>query len=183
MFRTRDDADILISIQSDREWRVLAKEVLGDPALAADPNFATNVERVKRRAETDRKVAAVFAALDVAPLIDRLAAADIAFGRVNDTGTLGAASAPAPHHDRHAERAGRLPGAGRAERIVDAPLRPGAGAGRTHREGAGGVHAAPQRNELGLALRLSGGNYCDTAELTWARDGNHKGGGHVACPR
>jgi formyl-CoA transferase len=88
VFRTRDDADILISIQSDREWRVLAKEVLGDAALAADPNFATNVERMKRRGETDRKVAAVFAAIEVAPLIDRLAAADIAFGRVNDTGTL-----------------------------------------------------------------------------------------------
>jgi formyl-CoA transferase len=88
VFRTRDDADILISIQSDREWRVLAKEVLDDPALAADPDFATNVERVKRRAETDRRVAAVFAALDVEPLIAKLAAADIAFGRVNDPGTL-----------------------------------------------------------------------------------------------
>jgi formyl-CoA transferase len=88
VFRTRDGADILISIQSDREWRVLAKDVLGDPALAADPDFATNVERVKRRAETDRKVAAVFAGLDVEPLIAKLAAADIAFGRVNDTGSL-----------------------------------------------------------------------------------------------
>jgi formyl-CoA transferase len=88
VFRTRDDVAILISIQSDREWRVLAKEVLGDAALAADPDFATNVERVKRRAETDRRVAAVFAALDVESLIARLAAADIAFGRVSDTATL-----------------------------------------------------------------------------------------------
>src|SRR5712671_2691331 len=62
VFRTRDGADILISIQSDREWRVLAERVLGDPALAADPDFATNVERMKRRAETDRRVAAVFGA-------------------------------------------------------------------------------------------------------------------------
>ena len=52
-FRSRDGVDILISIQSDREWRVLAGTVLGDAALAADPNFATNVERVKRRPETD----------------------------------------------------------------------------------------------------------------------------------
>ena len=59
-FRTRDGADILISIQSDREWRVLAKDVLGDAALAADPAFAINVERVRRRAETDGRVAAVF---------------------------------------------------------------------------------------------------------------------------
>jgi itaconate CoA-transferase len=89
VFRTRDGADILISIQSDREWRVLAEKVLGDKALAADPAFATNVERVKRRADTDGRVAAVFGAMDVAPLMDKLAAADIAFARVNDAGLLG----------------------------------------------------------------------------------------------
>jgi formyl-CoA transferase len=89
VFRTRDGADILISIQSDREWRVLAEKVLDDKVLAADPAFATNVERVKRRSETDARVAAVFGAMDVAPLEANLAAADIAFGRVNDTGTLG----------------------------------------------------------------------------------------------
>ena len=49
VFKTRDGVDILISIQNDREWRVLAEKVLGDEALAADPDFATNVERVKRR--------------------------------------------------------------------------------------------------------------------------------------
>src|SRR5262249_7195857 len=59
-FQTKDGADILISIQSDREWRVLAEKVLGDAVLAADPAFATNVERVKRRAETDARVADVF---------------------------------------------------------------------------------------------------------------------------
>ena len=38
VFKSRDGADILISIQSDREWRVLAEKVLGDAALAADPD-------------------------------------------------------------------------------------------------------------------------------------------------
>ena len=90
VFRSRDGAAILISIQSDREWRVLAANVLGDPALAADPGFATNVRRVERRAETDARVAGVFAALDVAPLSAKLAAADIAFARVNDVAGLAA---------------------------------------------------------------------------------------------
>jgi itaconate CoA-transferase len=88
VFKTRDGADILISIQSDREWRVLAKDVLGDAALAADPAFATNVERVRRRAATDARVQAVFGATDVEPLTNRLAAADIAFARVSDTALL-----------------------------------------------------------------------------------------------
>jgi itaconate CoA-transferase len=89
VFQTRDGADILISIQSDREWRVLAEKVLGDKALAGDPAFATNVERVRRRADTDGRVAAVFGTMDVGPLMDKLAAADIAFARVNDAGLLG----------------------------------------------------------------------------------------------
>jgi itaconate CoA-transferase len=88
VFKTRDGVDILISIQSDREWRVLADRVLGDKALAADPAFATNVERVKRRAETDGKVQAVFGATDEAALAGTLAAADIAFARVNDVAAL-----------------------------------------------------------------------------------------------
>ncbi len=88
VFKTADGADILISIQSDREWRVLAKDVLGDAALAADPDFASNVERVKRRAQTDGRVAAVFGALDAAALIARLAEADIAFARVSEPADL-----------------------------------------------------------------------------------------------
>src|SRR5499427_5698178 len=87
-FKTKDGADILTSIQSDREWRVLAEKVLGDAALAADPAFATNVERVKRRAETDARVAAVFGATDEAALTQKLTENDIAFARVNATADL-----------------------------------------------------------------------------------------------
>jgi itaconate CoA-transferase len=87
-FKSRDGVDVLICVQNDREWRVLAKEVLDDPALAADPAFATNVERMKRRAETDGKVAAKFATLDAAQITQKLAAADIAFARVNTPADL-----------------------------------------------------------------------------------------------
>jgi len=89
VFRTRDGVDILISIQNDREWRVLAERVLGDKALAADPAFATNVDRMNRRADTDARVAAVFAAADADSLAERLAGADIAFARVTDMAALG----------------------------------------------------------------------------------------------
>ena len=87
-FRSRDGVDILISIQSDREWRVLAEKVLDDAALAADPNFATTVERVNRRPETDGRVAKIFAAQDADALEQKLATADIAFARVNSPADL-----------------------------------------------------------------------------------------------
>jgi itaconate CoA-transferase len=129
VFKTKDGADILISIQSDREWRVLADKVLGDRALAADPDFATNVERVRRRAETDARVQAMFGATDETALATMLAAADIAFARVNDPALLavhphlrrievdtpsGPVSYPAPaaRHDGEPRRYGAVPALG-----------------------------------------------------------------------
>ena len=127
-FKSRDGVDILISIQSDREWRVLAEKVLNDTALAADPAFATNVERVKRRAATDGKVAKIFAALDAEALEQELAAADIAFARVNGPAdlarhphlrriTVGTPSGPVsypapPEHGSASRRYGPVPALG-----------------------------------------------------------------------
>lgn len=88
VFKSRDGADILIAIQNDREWRVLAEKVLGDAALAHDPKFATGVKRVEHRADTDAHVAADFAKHDVAELIKKLEAAEIGFARVNDSALL-----------------------------------------------------------------------------------------------
>jgi len=88
VFQTRDGADILISIQNDREWRVLADKILGNASLGVDERFATNPQRQANRAATDAEVAKVFAAHDVEPLMKRLAEADIAFARVNDSALL-----------------------------------------------------------------------------------------------
>src|SRR6185503_18185629 len=74
VFRTRDQAEILISIQNDREWRVLADKVLGNAALGADPKFATGPARVANRPQTDGHVAKAFAAIDVALLMQKLEA-------------------------------------------------------------------------------------------------------------
>jgi itaconate CoA-transferase len=136
-FKTRDGGDVLISIQNDREWLVLAEHVMGDKALAADPNFATNVERMKRRAETDGRVAAAFAAMDVAPLVEKLTRYDIAFGVINDLNLLarhphlrrtrvdtptGPASmtAPAAIHDGAPRNYGAVPALGEHTAMVRA---------------------------------------------------------------
>jgi itaconate CoA-transferase len=88
VFKTADGADILISIQNDREWVKLARDVMGDAALAGDPDFATNGERMKRRPDTDGRVAASFGATTLEVLSARLAGADIAFARVSDVEVL-----------------------------------------------------------------------------------------------
>ena len=88
VFKTRDGVDVLISIQNDREWVILARDVMGDAALAADPDFATNLERVKRRPETDGRVAKSFGSMSVDELTQKLIRFDIAFGRVSDPEAL-----------------------------------------------------------------------------------------------
>ncbi len=84
VFTARDGAPILIAVQSDREWRALARDFLGDPALGTDPRFATNVARVANRVETDAAVARAFASRDGADAIEALLAAGIALASVND---------------------------------------------------------------------------------------------------
>jgi formyl-CoA transferase len=135
VFKTRDGADILISIQNDREWRVLADKVLGDASLGSNQKFATGPQRQKHRSETDAAVALVFAKHDVEPLMKLLAAADIAFARVNDAALLtshphlrrisfqaptGPVSVPAPASQRAGETRsyGAIPALGEHSEMI-----------------------------------------------------------------
>lgn len=88
VFSCKDGGQILISVQSDREWAKFAADVIGDAALAQDPRFATNVARVANRPDTDALTAAAFARLTGAEATARLTAADIAFASVNDMEAL-----------------------------------------------------------------------------------------------
>lgn len=84
VFACKDGRQVLISIQSDREWRNLARDFIGRPELGADPRFSTNVARVANRAQTDALVADAFAARDLAEATEAILKADVAFASVND---------------------------------------------------------------------------------------------------
>ena len=90
VFQPREGAPILISIQSDREWRVLCERFIEDASLADDPRFATNVARVRNRAETDAIVGQAFARRTSAEAIEILSQANIALATVNDMAGLAA---------------------------------------------------------------------------------------------
>ena len=87
-FRSKDGKDILISIQSEREWKKLCAEVLDQPDLPNDPRLANVVERVRNRGLTDKIVGECFAAQSRDELLKRLANADIAFAEVNTMADL-----------------------------------------------------------------------------------------------
>ena len=77
------DGEIMIAIQAPAEWVRLCGQVLGQPALANDPRFADNPARVANRAALAAVIAGVFGAMPRASVIERLDAAQIAWGRVS----------------------------------------------------------------------------------------------------
>src|SRR3984893_9397088 len=87
-FRSKDGKDILISIQSEREWKKLCADVLGQPDLPKDARFSNMVERVRNRAQTDKAVGDIFATMTRDELLERLSDADIAFAEVNTMADL-----------------------------------------------------------------------------------------------
>ena len=82
------DGQVLIGVQNDSGWVTLVTDVLGVPELADDPRFATNVLRVRHRAECDAAVADQTKRWSSAELDDRLAAAGVPAAQVNDLGQV-----------------------------------------------------------------------------------------------
>src|SRR6266404_758063 len=81
-FRCRDEQWVFIAGANDRLWRRLAGALgLGD--MADDPRFATNVERVKHRAELEQRVGQAIAEHDRETLLKLLEKADVPATPVN----------------------------------------------------------------------------------------------------
>jgi crotonobetainyl-CoA:carnitine CoA-transferase CaiB-like acyl-CoA transferase len=82
-FRAGDGGVVFFGIQNEREWIALCTQVLNDSALADDPRFCTNPQRMKNRDELEALIEAKFASLTAAQLIERLEAASIANANMN----------------------------------------------------------------------------------------------------
>lgn len=82
-YPTSDGHEVVLGIQNDREWVRLATEVLGDPSLAVDPDYATNVARVRNREKVDGVVGAAMSRLTIDEAVDALDRARIASARLN----------------------------------------------------------------------------------------------------
>jgi crotonobetainyl-CoA:carnitine CoA-transferase CaiB-like acyl-CoA transferase len=76
------DQDFALAVGNDRQFRALCA-VIGQPAWANDPRFATNPARVQHRAALIPLLDAVFATRDAADWVEDLLAAGIPAGEVN----------------------------------------------------------------------------------------------------
>ena len=81
------DGWVLICTATDDQWRRLCG-VLSQPALAQKAGFATNAERIARRAEVDAAIQQWTGPLTVNECIERLTAIEIACGPVLTLGQL-----------------------------------------------------------------------------------------------
>jgi crotonobetainyl-CoA:carnitine CoA-transferase CaiB-like acyl-CoA transferase len=77
------DGELAVAVGSERQWPRFC-DALGLPALAADPRFATNGDRVEHRAELRPLLAAQFAERSTAEWGTALDAAEVPWGAVAD---------------------------------------------------------------------------------------------------
>ncbi len=83
-FPTGDGKTVMLGLQNEREWQVFCDQVLRQPALAADPRFASNSRRNEARADLRALIIEVFSALSADEVTQRLDQAQIANARMND---------------------------------------------------------------------------------------------------
>jgi crotonobetainyl-CoA:carnitine CoA-transferase CaiB-like acyl-CoA transferase len=83
LFAAADGTQLVIAVGNDRQFRALC-ETLGEPELADDPRFATNPARVAARDELRARLERLLASAPAADWSERLLAAGVPAGQVND---------------------------------------------------------------------------------------------------
>ena len=89
-FVCADDQQVLLAIQSDREFSIFCDQVLGQPELAKGPKFADNPARYAKREELDAIVTQCFSQFSANSVAERLDAAGIANATLNSVADLSA---------------------------------------------------------------------------------------------
>jgi crotonobetainyl-CoA:carnitine CoA-transferase CaiB-like acyl-CoA transferase len=87
-FTCGDDKKILFSIQNEREWLNLCRDVLNDETLAKSEKYRNNIQRLAHREELESLIESVFRDYTREQVIILLEEARIAFGRVSDLNDL-----------------------------------------------------------------------------------------------
>ncbi|UMG91058.1 CoA transferase [Nocardioides sp. TF02-7] len=79
------DGTVFLGVQSDREWAVLCRDVLGEPQFVEDERFARNPERVQHQAEIRELIERCFADRPAEQVLAALESAGIACARLRST--------------------------------------------------------------------------------------------------
>jgi itaconate CoA-transferase len=82
-YQTGDGKSVMLGLQNEREWATFCDKVLGQPKLAADSRYDTNIKRNERREEVTALVNKKFSTLKAEQVVAKLDAAGIANARIN----------------------------------------------------------------------------------------------------
>ena len=87
-FALNDGAQVLISIQNEREWAAFCARFMDEPDLPKRAGFESNAIRVANRPMVDAYIAAKFTTMNREQVAVKLKAANTAFGFVNEVADL-----------------------------------------------------------------------------------------------
>jgi len=87
-FRCGDGGQVLLSVQSNREFKSFCEDVLQRPEIVSESKFVDNTSRHKNRFELDKIIEDSFSNYDTAQVINLLDIAKIANSRLNDVSDL-----------------------------------------------------------------------------------------------
>jgi crotonobetainyl-CoA:carnitine CoA-transferase CaiB-like acyl-CoA transferase len=87
-YRSRDNLEVVLAIQNEREWKRFCVDVLERPELPDDERLRSNAQRVSYRELVDQAIDDVFSQMDGEAIVERLNRAGIAYGRLNDVAGL-----------------------------------------------------------------------------------------------
>ena len=87
-YDTMDGHVVVLGTTSDREWRILAEEVMERPDLASNPGFSSNSDRLARREDLDGLIQEWCALHTLQDIQRRADAAGIGQARLNGVGDL-----------------------------------------------------------------------------------------------
>ncbi|MFT5421097.1 MAG: itaconate CoA-transferase [Candidatus Endobugula sp.] len=114
-YQTADNEILAISIQNQREWLNLCREVLQQVELATDDRFNTMSQRVANRKQLDKVIDQLFSKKTRAELEVILKKAAIAYGAVNSVDSFA-------RHPQLRRKAVTLPDGSNVD-IIDSPIR------------------------------------------------------------
>lgn len=87
-FTCADGRELVLSIQNEREWASFCEVFMQDAALSTDERYCNNGLRTRNRQTLEATIQAVFSQLSYAQVVQRLSAAQTAYGAINSVQDL-----------------------------------------------------------------------------------------------
>ena len=84
LYALADGSDVLVGVQSNRDWAGFAEHVLLDPALVEDARFANNVDRIGNINELESIIDSTFMAVSADEILSRLRSGKVTHSQVRD---------------------------------------------------------------------------------------------------